>query len=72
LIPRLKRIFSSKRTAEVVQWHKLKRKPVENELNHPVDGDAWKDFDRMYGWFVEDARNIRLGLVLMVSIHLVK
>ena len=62
LIPRLKRIFSSKRTAEEVQWHKLKRKPVENELNHPADGEAWKDFDRKYGWFAKDARNIRLGL----------
>jgi hypothetical protein len=62
LIPRLKRIFSSKRTAEEVQWHKLKRKPMENELNHPADGEAWKDFDRKYGWFAEDARNIRLGL----------
>jgi len=62
LIPRLKRIFSSKRIVEEVQWHKLKRKPVENELNHPADGKAWKDFDRKYGWFAEDARNIRLGL----------
>jgi hypothetical protein len=45
-----------------VQWHKLKRKPVQNELSHPADGEAWKDFDRKYGWFLEDARNIRLGL----------
>jgi len=62
LIPRLKRIFSSKRTSEEVQWHKLKRKAVENELSHPADGEAWKDYDRKYGWFAKDARNIRLGL----------
>jgi hypothetical protein len=40
----------------------LKRKEVENELNHPTDGETWKDFDRKYGWFAEDARNIRLGV----------
>jgi hypothetical protein len=62
LIPRLKRIFSSKKMSEEAQWHKLKRKPVENELSHPADGEAWKDFDRNYGWFAKDARNIRLGL----------
>jgi len=35
---------------------------MENELSHPADGEAWKDFDRNYGWFAKDARNIRLGL----------
>jgi hypothetical protein len=60
LIPRLKRIFSSKKRSEEVQWHKMKRKPVENVLSHPADGEAWKDFDRKNGWFAEDARNVRL------------
>ncbi|WVZ98199.1 hypothetical protein U9M48_043668 [Paspalum notatum var. saurae] len=62
LIPRLKRIFSSKKISELAQWHKLKRKAVENELSHPADGKAWKEFDKKYQWFAEDARNIRLGL----------
>jgi hypothetical protein len=62
LIPRLKRMFSSKKISEEAQWHKLKRKVVENELNHPADGKAWKDFDKQHGWFAEDPRNIRLGL----------
>lgn len=62
LIPRLKRMFASKKTAEELQWHKLKRKPMDNELSHPADGEAWKDFDRKYEWFANDPRNIRLGL----------
>jgi hypothetical protein len=62
LIPRLKRMFSSKKISEDAQWHKLKRKVVENELNHPADGKAWKDFDKQHNWFAEDPRNIRLGL----------
>jgi len=35
---------------------------VENELSHPADGEAWKDFDRKYELFAKDARNIILGL----------
>ena len=62
LVPRLKRIVASKKPAEEAQWHKLKRKPVENELSHPADGEAWKDFDRKYDWFAKDARNVQLGL----------
>ncbi|RLM69068.1 uncharacterized protein C2845_PM17G05100 [Panicum miliaceum] len=53
LIPRLKRMFASKKIAEEVKWHKLKRKPVENELSHPADGEAWQDFDRKYDWFAQ-------------------
>lgn len=55
-------MFASKKTAEELQWHKLKRKPMDNELSHPADGEAWKDFDRKYEWFANDPRNIRLGL----------
>jgi hypothetical protein len=62
LIPRLKRIFASKRTAEDTQWHKIKRKPVDNEMSHAADGEAWKDFDRKYRTFAEDARNMRLAI----------
>jgi len=62
LKPRLQRLFMSKETAENTQWHKLKRQIVENEMRHPADGKAWKDFDRRYEWFADDARNLRLGL----------
>jgi hypothetical protein len=55
-------MFASKEIAKQAQWHKFKRKHVENELSHLVDGHAWKYFDRKYGSFAEDARNIRLGL----------
>ena len=55
-------MFASKKISEEAQWHKLKRKAVENELSHLADGEAWKDFDRQHDWFEEDLRNIRLGL----------
>ena len=28
-----------------VQWHKLKQQAVDNELSHPAEGEAWKEFD---------------------------
>jgi rubrerythrin len=62
LTKRLQRMFVSKKGSEEVQWHKIKRQPVENEMSHPADGDAWKDFDEKYPSFASDARNIRLGL----------
>jgi len=46
IIPRFKRIFASKRTSEETQWHKKVRKPVDNVMSHPADGEAWKAFDR--------------------------
>jgi hypothetical protein len=55
-------MFISKKQSEEVQWQKLKQKPVENELNHPADGEAWKDFDKTHKDFATDARNIRLDI----------
>jgi len=48
LIPRLKRYFASTKTADDMQWHKLKRQPIENEMRHPADGEVWKEFDKTY------------------------
>ncbi|XP_066341736.1 uncharacterized protein [Miscanthus floridulus] len=64
LIPRLKRMFANKATSEETWWHKEKRVAVENEMTHPADGEAWKDFDDMYPSFAKDARNLRLSLAI--------
>nr|GFB84702.1 hypothetical protein [Tanacetum cinerariifolium] len=32
-------------------------------MQHPVDGKAWKDFDKKYSDFTTEPRNVRLGLV---------
>jgi hypothetical protein len=62
LIPRLQRLFVSKKSFEDVRWHKLKRKQNEKEMTHPADGKAWEDFDKCWPDFAKDARNLRLGL----------
>ncbi|XP_068339221.1 uncharacterized protein [Pyrus communis] len=44
--------------------HKSAQKVLKGlGLGHPADGEAWKEFDRMYPDFAADPRNIRLGLV---------
>jgi len=62
LIPRLQRIFATKKSAEEAKWHESTRKSKDKEMSHPADGQAWKDFDKCWPFFAEDARNLRLGL----------
>ncbi|XP_066323130.1 uncharacterized protein [Miscanthus floridulus] len=62
LLPRLKRIFASKRTSEETQWHKKTRTSVDNVMSHPADGEAWKEFDTREPTFADDSRNLRLAL----------
>nr|XP_043619647.1 uncharacterized protein LOC122591444 [Erigeron canadensis] len=62
LIPRLKRIYSSRYTAKDMTWHATGRCTEDGKLRHPVDGTSWKDFDSMYPVFAVEPRNVRLGL----------
>jgi hypothetical protein len=62
IIPCLQRLFMSKQQAQYARWHKEKRVPVENEMRHPADGEAWKDFDETFKSFVDDPRNLRLAI----------
>jgi hypothetical protein len=34
----------------------------QNEMRHPVDGEAWKDFDNTYECFADDPRSLRLAI----------
>jgi hypothetical protein len=61
IISRLQRLFISKQRAKIVRWHK-ERVQVENEMRHPADDNAWKDFDDTYPDFADDARNLRLAI----------
>ncbi|XP_063942633.1 uncharacterized protein LOC135150301 [Daucus carota subsp. sativus] len=44
---RLKRLFMSSRTAEHMRWH-AKSPSKDGELNHPADGEAWKEFNKKH------------------------
>ncbi|WMV29453.1 hypothetical protein MTR67_022838 [Solanum verrucosum] len=63
LIPRLKRLYASMRSASHMRWHREYRRPP-GVLSHPSDGEAWKHFDNVYPDFASEPRNVRLGLCL--------
>ena len=60
IIPRLKHLFRNKEHAKLLRWHKEDRK-VDNMLRHPTDGSQWREIDREFPDFAEDARNLRHG-----------
>ncbi|KAL5540764.1 hypothetical protein UlMin_044087 [Ulmus minor] len=61
--PRLKRLFATSKTAKLMRWHRAGKSTDDNVMRHPVNGRAWKDFDKKHLLFADDARNVRLGLV---------
>nr|GEY52070.1 hypothetical protein [Tanacetum cinerariifolium] len=62
LIPRLQRLYKSQHTAKWMTWHSTGKSKENGQMNHPVDGKAWKIFDIIHSEFAIDPRNIRLGL----------
>ncbi|XP_074349663.1 uncharacterized protein LOC141689305 [Apium graveolens] len=58
---RLKRLYMSSRPAEHMSWH-AKSSAKDGELNHPTDGQAWKNFNKTHPRFTSEPRNVRLGL----------
>ena len=55
-------------TATAMRWHATDR-PNDGNLRHPTDAKAWKDFDDLHPELAQDPHNVRLGLVVMGSIH---
>ncbi|GLT24991.1 hypothetical protein SLA2020_001500 [Shorea laevis] len=61
IIPRLQRLFMSRKTAEHMTWH-LRCRDENEKIIHPAGGMAWQHFDRTYPDFASEPRNVRLGL----------
>ncbi|XP_057437002.1 uncharacterized protein LOC130729311 isoform X1 [Lotus japonicus] len=61
LIPRLKRLFMSSKTAQSMIWH-AKENNNDGMIRHPRDSEAWKQFGLSHPEFARDPRNVRLGL----------
>jgi hypothetical protein len=61
IIPSLKRLFRNKEHAKLLRWHKEDNK-VDNMLRHPADGSQWREIDREFPNFTDDARNLRFAL----------
>ena len=37
----------------------------DDEIQHPVEGKVWLDFDKSQHQFAKEVRNIRLGLAVI-------
>ncbi|XXG59154.1 hypothetical protein AAC387_Pa04g1284 [Persea americana] len=61
LIPRLQRLYMSKKTATHMRWHSDKCKD-DGICRHPADFEEWKGLDKEHSDFAGETRNIRLGL----------
>nr|GFA11498.1 hypothetical protein [Tanacetum cinerariifolium] len=61
LIPRLQRLYKSQHTAKWMTWHSTGKSKENGQMNPPVDGKAWKNFDIIHSEFAKDPTNIRLG-----------
>nr|AAT38070.1 putative TNP2 transposable element [Oryza sativa Japonica Group] len=57
IIPRLKRFFRNKSHARMMRWHAEERKQ-DGLRRHPADGSQWRNIDRTFKDFGEDARNV--------------
>lgn len=60
LIPRLKRIYMSPKTANDMRWHNEDR-VKDGKLRHP-SALSWREFDKLYPKFSSDPRSVRLAL----------
>ncbi|XP_040869857.1 uncharacterized protein [Glycine max] len=61
VIPRFKRLFANAEDAKNLTWHADGR-TKDGLLRHPADSPQWKKVDQLYPVFVEDPKNLRVGL----------
>ena len=65
LIPRLQRYFVDRKEAELMRWHKDRKKPDDGDdpkLRHPADASQWRALKGEDADFAADPRNIVLGV----------
>jgi hypothetical protein len=62
LVPQMKRLFLSKKTARHMRWHKEGVRENDQVMMHPSDSEAWKVVNDFDADFTMDARNVRTGL----------
>jgi len=63
LIPRLRRMYSCTRLAELMKWH-IGGKSKDKVMRSVVDSKAWDHVNNRWPEFAKEDRNVRLGLAL--------
>ncbi|KAL8156030.1 hypothetical protein AgCh_001196 [Apium graveolens] len=61
IIPRFKRLFKSKSTAELLTWH-ANQKSQDGQMRHPADSPSWRNVDYKWPEFGNEPRNLRLAM----------
>ncbi|GLT25907.1 hypothetical protein SLA2020_010060 [Shorea laevis] len=61
IIPRLQRLYMSRKIAEHMTWH-LNCCNENEKIFHPACGEAWKHFHSAHLEFASELKNVRLGL----------
>ena len=61
IIPRFRRLFSFPEDAKKLVWHDEEGKK-DGLIRHPADSKQWKNIDKEFSMFGDEARNLRLGL----------
>jgi hypothetical protein len=62
LMPRMKRLFISKKTARHMRWHKEGVHENDQVMVHPSNSEAWKALDDFDPDFARDAWNVCIGI----------
>jgi hypothetical protein len=64
LMPRMKWLFLSNKTARHMRWHKEDVHENDQVMVHSSDSEAWKALDDFGADFARDARNVCIGLAM--------
>jgi hypothetical protein len=62
LMPQMKWLFTSKKIARHMRWHKEGVRENDQVMVHPSYSEAWQALDDFDLYFTRDARNVRIGL----------
>jgi hypothetical protein len=62
LMPQMKRLFLSKKTARQMRWHKEGVRENDQVMVHLFDSEACMALDDCDADFARDARNVHIGL----------
>jgi hypothetical protein len=63
ITPRLQRLFMSPRTIEHITWYQS-HNAVDGVMAHPSDDEAWKYLSSVHCHFLDESKNVRLGLYI--------
>jgi len=62
VVDRLRCLFANPEDAQLMSWHASDEHKDDGKLQHPADGQQWKDFNENHKDFANEPRNVRFAL----------